>query len=38
MDDLKLESNVKHRDWVVVCYIFHIMYGKVFDVMDNESV
>jgi hypothetical protein len=28
MDDLKLESNVKHGERVVVRYIFHVMYGR----------
>jgi hypothetical protein len=28
MDDSKLETNVNHGEWVVVCYIFHVIYEK----------
>jgi hypothetical protein len=38
MDDLKSETNVNHGEWVVIHYIFYVMYGKMFDVTDNESV
>jgi hypothetical protein len=35
MDELKLETNVNHEEWVVVCYIFRVIYEKLFDIMDN---
>jgi hypothetical protein len=38
MDESKSETNVNHGEWAVIRYIFHVLYEKVFDVMDNESV
>jgi hypothetical protein len=38
MDESKSGTNVNHGEWVVIYYIFCVMYKKVFDVMDNESV
>jgi hypothetical protein len=39
MDESKSETNVNHREWDAVHYIFRVIYEKiVFDAMDNESV
>jgi hypothetical protein len=38
MDDSKSETNVNHEEWVVVRYIFHVIYEKMFYVMNDESV
>jgi hypothetical protein len=38
MDNSKSETYVNHEEWVVVRYIFRVIYGKMFYVINEESV